>query len=399
LQVLTKSLRKTPGIYDIMMNAFFTRSKTRVYHLASGQNLEVQPKTLTAFILLISDFVFSIGTMKTMDLLLTRFFSRHPLHLEVFDPDDNEALPGLDITYTPLHDHPNPSWLDNDRAFIQQAFLYPQFTLVEALMDLLERGLSKYFYTKKLYQDRLAFFMVSAQWLNIVNILGHRALPTPYLRRCFPNFLGCLTSYDLNEGRLSNLPSIASALSEFLFGKNSLFKLAAEDAAKWPVHCRRTSSEVLVDQNWVMDSWIHLRLRNPDVSESHPLYSVASRRFTITNFVELLFFGKMWDVGTSPVDYGETPFYVDTEEKWAHPDFTVPKYQFVPFSVDELDPSKPADADAGGDGGISFSNDFGADDESDEEEDDEDVVQEEKTSGKRKRGSSNSHAADPSEPA
>ena len=336
---------KKAGLIEIMWVAFHTRSKNKVYHLADRKQIEMQPKTLTAFILLISDFVFSKGTMKTMDLLLARHFSGHPLLQRYWDVKDNaDTLPGLNVDYTPLHDYPNTGWLNNDRLFIEQAFLHPQTILVDDFMILLGRGPGKSTYAKKMYLDRVTF-MVSAQWLNIVNILGYRAIATPYLRKCFPFLNNQLTSYKLTEGdgSLSNLASFARALSQFLFGENSLFKLDDEDAKIWPRYCMLHFTKDLennqfpVAQNWVKDPWMHVTLKDQKIPESHPLYEVRTNMFTMTNIVELLFFGKMWkDDGTSPVDYDQKPFYDDAEEKWADPFFSPLAYHFQPFTMAEL---------------------------------------------------------------
>jgi hypothetical protein len=344
LHPLATNMHKKPGINDIMMGAFHTRSKNRVYHLKEGIDIEMQPKTLTAFILLISDFVFSKGTMITMDCLLSRYFKPHPALQDYFMTSrPKKTLPGLNMDYKPLHDHPNAGWMENDRLFIEQAFLHPQSILVDGFIELLSNTKGNSTYVQKFYRDRLSF-MVSAQWLNIVNLVGYQVQPTHYMEECFPGMVKQLTSYDQEKVTVSNLSALARGLSRFLFGKDSIFKLEESEDRLMHKYCLKANKDLHVNGNWVKDPWIYMELKDTDVSDSHPLYSVANQRFTLANIVELLFFGKMWDVdaGKNPVDaYKKKPFYHDEGDTWA-PDFILPEDHFMAF--DEEESEEPADA-------------------------------------------------------
>jgi hypothetical protein len=347
---------KNSYLVQMMYHAFHNRNKNKVYRLHDGQKIQMKPRALAAFVLLISDFVFSKVTMKTMDQLLMRHFSRHPLLEQKFDPEAETTLPAdFDMTYTPLHEYPNVGWMNKDQAFIESAFLWPQNILVEAFLPLLAMGAGKSTYRESMYLDRVSF-MVSAQWLNIVNIVGYRVTPTPYLRRCFPG----LQKELLSDGNLSNLPAFARALSEFLFGTHSVFTLADHDAAIWPPYCKLLAPQTdttddserhnLVDvrDNWVQHSWIHMKLKKQDVPESHPFYRVRNEQeFTITNIVEFLFFGKMWQAdGTGPVAYEKEPFYEDVDENWGKDDFKFGDYIFKKFDETELEsPETPKKKD------------------------------------------------------
>jgi hypothetical protein len=285
-----------------MWNSFHKRNKNRVYNLKLGSQIKAAAKTLTAYVLLISDFVFSKETMNTMSSLLGRHFSCHPLFSDKFLKTnlefDKALLPKLKSPYIPLHDHPHPSWRDNDLDFITETFLIPKSILAERLMDsILKKGNTSF--KANMFHDR-AHYMIAAQWLNIVNLLGYKAYPTAYLRKCFPKLEAKLMDTPAGT-KYSNMVMLAQALAEFVFGPESIFEISEEDMASWKKYAvpRPNGTPVKgVVENWVSKPWLNLSFKDhgSHIDEEHPFYELKEfKYFTITNIVEWLFFGKMWN--------------------------------------------------------------------------------------------------------
>jgi hypothetical protein len=299
-----------------MWNAFHTRNKNRAYSLKLGSHIKSSSPTLTAYVLLISDFVFSKETMKTMSVLLGRHFSCHPLFSDKFLKTNLETkalLPKLKSPYIPLHDHPRPNWRENDMAFITETFLYPKSILAERLIDYILSGEGNSSFKSYMFHDR-AHYMIAAQWLNILNLLGYKAYPTAYLRKCFPKLEAKLIDTPAGT-KHSNMAMLAEALAEFVFGPESIFEISKDDRAKWKKYAVPLPKDTPVKgvlENWVFSPWLNLSFKDhgSHIDEEHPFYQLRKRdHFTITNIVEWLFFGKMW---WHPI-YGEaTVIYNDS---------------------------------------------------------------------------------------
>jgi hypothetical protein len=348
---------------DIMWSAFHKRSKNKHFLLGEEATIGHQPATLIAYILLVSDFVFSSGTMNTLYDILVRNCLPHRSFAEQFKSEGTDVLEGLSKDYTPLADYPNPDWLNQDRIFIQEVFLKPQSVLTRKLVGLITHRNS--LFKPYMYQDR-ATSMISAEWLNIVNILGYTAQSTTYLRKCFPGLLKALSNYPTNKSktpkvaknascelRYSNLVPFAHALGEFVFGDNSFFVLKDDDLKLWdkygfPPSQKNSTENLRVQENWVANPWLHFRLRSKP-SEDHPFYdffhSFMPRVVTITNIVEWLFFGKMWD---KPSNYGKDAMYDDEKEKlWEKTDYRLDDDLFIDPNYKPFVPIAPPDENEG----------------------------------------------------
>jgi hypothetical protein len=333
---------------EIIMHAFTKRSHNGVYAPKDGNPIVEQPRTLISFVLLVSDFVFSLGTMKTLHLLLSRDFSPHTTLGCKFD-SNLASEDQLSPDYRPLHDYPKPGYLINDARFILEAFLHPQSILGKGLTDLiLGVGNGRHRYKNHMYRDK-ANLMISAQWLNIVNLLGYIARPTDYMKKCFPTVVEGLTNFR-KDTQISNLREFATMLNELLFGENSLFKINPDDFSFWESHCTPNKNEPFMGdkENWVKQPWVHFSLRKEDIqNQNHPFYLIRERKLTMTNIVEWLFLGKMWQTDESPANYSKSnpPFYHDDTFNWGEEPYCPLRYTFCPFNESELDADKKDDDD------------------------------------------------------
>jgi hypothetical protein len=341
--------RQKRDVREIMMHVFTKRHRNAIYGLQESSYITEQPRTLISYVLLVSDFVFSLGTMKTLHLLLGRDFATHPSFRYTFLCPN--PLEKLSPDYTPLHDYPKTDYLYNDARFILEAFLRPQSILGKGLMKLIAKeGMGNARYKNHMYHEK-AYLMISAQWLNIVNLLGYQAKPTEYLKKCFPTLVALLTEIG-EDTRISNLRELATMLNEFLFGDNSLFKIDPDDLSAWENHCIPNKTEFIGEkENWVKQPWVHFRLKKEDIQdENHPFYSIRLRNLTVTNIVEWLFLGKMWQTDESPANYTKSnpPFYDDDDTcKWAEEAYCPKPYTFRPFDVGELDADEAGELDVG----------------------------------------------------
>jgi hypothetical protein len=275
-------------VLEIIMHAFTKRHHNGIYGLQDRKRIVEQPRTLISYVLLVSDFVFSLGTMKTLHLLLGRDFSPHPTIGGKFLNHPPSWSENLSPEYTPLHDYPKTGYLRNDAHFISEAFLHPLYILRVGLTGLIQKkGQGNARYKHHMFHDK-AYLMISAQWLNIVNLLGYQANPTQYLKKCFPTLLEDFTK-TRKDTRISNLREFAIALNELLFGENSLFKIDPGDFSAWELHCTPNKKAKFMGdkENWVKHPWVHFRFKE-DIQndEKHPFYPIRDRMLTMTNIVE-----------------------------------------------------------------------------------------------------------------
>jgi hypothetical protein len=357
----------------IMMVAFTKRHRNGVYGVQDGEPIVVQPRTLIAYVLLVSDFVFSLGTMKILYNLLGRDFSPHPMLGRMYITHEDRISKRLSPDYTPLHDYPKPGHFTRDAQFIMEAFLHPQSILQKGLTKQIEKqGKRNSKYKKHMYHDK-AYLMISAQWLNIVNLIGYKPRTTTYMKKCFPTLLFILIQFR-QETQISNLREFAIMLNEFLFGENRLFEIDKDDLKVWSNYCIPNLEDDFIcnNENWVKEPWVHFSFKE-DIAQNktHPFYPIRERKLTMTNIVEWLFLGKMWQTDHSPANYtnANAPFYDDATFQWAEKAFCPQPYTFRPFNERELDEDKKTNVDESFDESDDKSDDDNDDDDEDEGED------------------------------
>jgi hypothetical protein len=197
-------------------------------------------------------------------------------------------------------------------------------------------------YKKHMYHDK-AYLMISAQWLNIVNLIGYKPRTTTYMKKCFPTLLFILIQFR-QETQISNLREFAIMLNEFLFGENRLFEIDKDDLKVWSNYCIPNLEDDFIcnNENWVKEPWVHFSFKE-DIAQNktHPFYPIRERKLTMTNIVEWLFLEKA---------------------------FCPQPYTFSPFNEHELDEDKKTNVDESFDESDDKSDDDNDDDDEDEDE-------------------------------